>query len=114
MCGEAVGGVERRRVGGTGAAWARERLRSSSTGEVGSRAGGGAVESSGAAAAWSGEQAARERRRRDSAGVAAAERCTGAGAGAAVSRGGRNKRVRLTRGTRGRVKRKQNKRARQP
>ena len=64
MCGEAVGGGERRRVGGTGAAWARERLWSSSAGEVGSRAGGGAVESSGAAAAWSGEQAARERRRR--------------------------------------------------
>ena len=59
MCGETVGGGERRRVGGTGAAWARERLRSSSAGEVGSRAGGGAVESSGAAAAWSGEQAAR-------------------------------------------------------
>ena len=64
MCGEVVGGGERRREGGTGVAWARERLWSSSAGEVGSRVGGGAVESSGAAAAWSGEQAARERRRR--------------------------------------------------
>ena len=64
MCGEAVGGGERRRVGGTGAAWARVWLRRSGAGEVGSHAGGGAVESSGAAAAWSGEQAARERRRR--------------------------------------------------
>ena len=73
MCGEVVGGGERRREGGTGVAWARERLWSSSAGEVRSRVGGGVVESSGAAA-WSGEQAARERRRRGSAGVAAAER----------------------------------------
>ena len=34
-----------RRTGGAGTARARERLRSSSVGEVGSRAGGGAVES---------------------------------------------------------------------
>ena len=70
--GAAGGGAElgwrrpggQRRTGGAGTAQARERLRSSSAGEIGSRAGGGAVESSGAAAAWSGEQAARERRRR--------------------------------------------------
>ena len=60
-----------------------------------------------------GAGAARVRQRRGGAGVAAAERRTGAGAGAAVSRGGR-KTVKLTRGARGRVKRKQNERARQP
>ena len=36
-----------RRTGGAGTARARERLRSSSVGEMGSRAGGGAVESFG-------------------------------------------------------------------
>ena len=59
---------------------------------------------SGAAAARSGEQAARERRRRDSAGVAAAERCTGAGAGAAVSRGGRETVSETDAWARGRIK----------
>ena len=68
MCGEAVGGGERRRVGGTGAAWACERLRSSSAGEVGSRAGGGAVESFGRGGGleWR---------------AGGAARCTGEGAG---------------------------------
>ena len=53
--GAAGGGAElgwrrpggQRRTGGAGTARARERLRSSSVGEVGSRAGGGAVESFG-------------------------------------------------------------------
>ena len=55
---EAVGGDERRRVGGTGAAWVRERLRSSGAGAayaqcvgVRGRRRSGVV----AAAAWSGE-----------------------------------------------------------
>ena len=76
---------------------ARERLRSSSAGEVGSRAGGGAVESSGAAAAWSGEQAARERRRRSG------ER---ARVWAAVSREGRKTVSETDAWARGRIKRK--------
>ena len=57
-----------RRTGGAGTARARERLRSSSVGEVGSRAGGGAVESFGRGGGleWR---------------AGGAARCTGEGAG---------------------------------
>ena len=90
---EADGGGERRRVDGTGAAWAREWLRSSGAG----------------AAARSGVSV-RGRRRR---GVAAAAACSGEygrGGGVRAVVQGRwfreeeERRVRLTRGTRGRVK----------
>ena len=61
-----------------------------------------------------GAGAARVRQRRGGAGVAAAERRTGAGAGRQFREEEENCCVRLTRGARGRVKRKQNERARQP
>ena len=83
---EADGGGERRRVGGTGAAWARERLRSSGAGAAYARCVGVrgrrrlGVESTGAAAAYG-------------------RWCRGGGFARR-----KKDRVRLTRGTRGRFK----------
>ena len=91
------GGGERRRVGGTGTAWAREWLRSSGA--------GAACASVGERVRWRSEELGRGGGLEWRAGGAraAAERRTGAGCRATVSREGRRT-VRLMRGARGEVK----------